>query len=254
MAAHLSRRGSRALSIGVLCGLLGPGAICAGELGAAGEMREIFPPATPQTAAARGAYGGGFIELLLTGEDPSRRLGYFEPATPPGNDAPTRFAPQRGVAPQMNPQRAVSPEYMRREVPYPGREAPGSIVVDTRDRFLYYIRPGGRAIRYGVGVGRPGFEWTGVKSVTRKAAWPGWTPPREMLARRPDLPRHMAGGPENPLGARALYLGGSLYRIHGTNEPDTIGQNVSSGCIRMMNDDMVDLYERVRVGTRVVVR
>ena len=108
-------------------------------------------------------------------------------------------------------------------------------------------------MRYGIGVGRPGFAWSGLKTVSRKAEWPDWTPPSEMLARRPDLPRHMAGGPANPLGARALYLGSSLYRIHGTNEPTTIGQSVSSGCIRMMNDDVIDLYERVPVGTRVEV-
>ena len=108
-------------------------------------------------------------------------------------------------------------------------------------------------MRYGVGVGRPGFEWAGVKTVSRKAEWPGWTPPPEMMKRRPDLPAHMDGGEGNPLGARALYLGSSMYRIHGTNEPWTIGQNVSSGCIRMMNDDVIDLYERVRVGTKVIV-
>ena len=132
--------------------------------------------------------------------------------------------------------------------------APGSIVIDTSNKFLYYVKSPGRAIRYGIGVGRPGFEWSGVKTISRKAEWPAWTPPSEMLARRPDLPRYMPGGPENPLGARALYLGSSLYRIHGTNEPYTIGQNVSSGCIRMMNADVTDLYERVGVGTRVVVR
>ncbi len=111
----------------------------------------------------------------------------------------------------------------------------------------------GKAVQYGVGVGRPGFQWGGVKSVTRKAEWPGWTPPPQMLKRRPDLPRHMKGGPDNPLGARALYLGSSLYRIHGSNEPETIGEAVSSGCIRMTNEDVTDLYQRVRVGSRVVV-
>ena len=115
------------------------------------------------------------------------------------------------------------------------------------------IQSGGQAIRYGIGVGRPGFVWTGVKTITNKREWPDWIPPAEMLARRPDLPRHMEGGPGNPLGARALYLGTSLYRIHGTNEPHTIGQNVSSGCIRMMNEDVIDLYERTPVGTRVEV-
>jgi lipoprotein-anchoring transpeptidase ErfK/SrfK len=131
--------------------------------------------------------------------------------------------------------------------------SPGTIVISTRERRLYYTLGNGAAIRYGVGVGRPGFEWAGTKTVTRKAEWPDWTPPPQMLKRRPDLPRHMKGGVANPLGARAMYLGGSLYRIHGSNEPDTIGQAVSSGCIRMTNADVVDLYSRVRVGTRVVV-
>ena len=127
------------------------------------------------------------------------------------------------------------------------------MVVDTPNRFLFLVLGGGKALRYGVGVGRPGFEWAGVRSVTRKAEWPDWTPPAEMLKRRPELPHHMAGGVNNPLGARALYLGSSLYRIHGTNEPHTIGHNVSSGCIRMMNEDVMDLYERVKVGAKVVV-
>jgi lipoprotein-anchoring transpeptidase ErfK/SrfK len=131
--------------------------------------------------------------------------------------------------------------------------APGTIVVSTSERRLYYVLGGGQAVRYGIGVGRPGFEWAGTKTVARKAEWPEWTPPPEMLKRRPDLPRHMVGGLENPLGARAMYLGGSLFRIHGSNEPDSIGQATSSGCIRMTNDDVIDLYERVRVGTKVVV-
>ena len=131
--------------------------------------------------------------------------------------------------------------------------APGTILISTSERRLYYVMGDGKAMRYGVGVGRPGFEWAGVKTISRKAEWPGWTPPPQMLRRRPDLPRHMAGGPENPLGARAMYLGSSLYRIHGSNEPDTIGTAVSSGCIRMTNDDVMDLYERAKVGTRVMV-
>jgi lipoprotein-anchoring transpeptidase ErfK/SrfK len=138
-------------------------------------------------------------------------------------------------------------------VAYPGRHAPGTVVVSTSERRLYFVLPDGRAVRYGVGVGRPGFQWGGQMSITRKAEWPDWRPPAQMLKRRPDLPRFMKGGPENPLGARALYLGSSLYRIHGSNEPETIGQAVSSGCIRMTNADVTDLYSRVRVGTRVVV-
>lgn len=141
----------------------------------------------------------------------------------------------------------------REEVAYSGREPAGTIVVSTEERRLYYVLGNGRAIRYGVGVGRPGFSWGGTKAITRKAEWPAWTPPPQMLRRRPDLPRHMPGGPENPLGARALYLGSSLYRIHGSNEPETIGQAVSSGCIRMLNEDVVDLYQRVKIGTKVVV-
>jgi lipoprotein-anchoring transpeptidase ErfK/SrfK len=141
----------------------------------------------------------------------------------------------------------------REIVEFDTRERPGTIVIDSPARRLYLVLGDGKAMRYGVGVGRPGFEWGGVKTITRKAEWPSWTPPPQMLKRRPDLPRFMAGGPKNPLGARAMYLGSSLYRIHGSNEPQTIGQAVSSGCIRMTNDDVTDLYERVNVGTRVVI-
>jgi len=148
---------------------------------------------------------------------------------------------------------AISPEFQRQIVSYRGAERPGTIVVDTNEKFLYLVQAGGRAIRYGIGVGRPGFEWAGRKTVSMKREWPDWRPPAEMLRRRPDLPRYMEGGPDNPLGARALYLGSSLYRIHGTNEPHTIGQAVSSGCIRMLNEDVIDLYNRVTVGTPVIV-
>ena len=145
----------------------------------------------------------------------------------------------------------------RQVVSDPTGQPSGAITVDTRSRRLYLSLGGGQAMAYGIGVGRRGFEWRGVAHVGRKASWPGWTPPPEMLRRRPDLPRHMNGGIENPLGARALYLykGGrdTMFRIHGTNEPDTIGQAVSSGCIRMMNADVIDLYQRVGTGTRVVV-
>jgi lipoprotein-anchoring transpeptidase ErfK/SrfK len=142
----------------------------------------------------------------------------------------------------------------RETVSYSGPYAPGTIVISTVERRLYYILPGGQAIKYGVGVGRPGFAWSGTRYVAMKREWPDWTPPSQMLRRRPDLPRHMAGGPDNPLGSRAMYLGGTLYRIHGSNEPGTIGTAVSSGCIRMTNEDVQDLYNRVRVGTRVVVQ
>ncbi|HWV53974.1 L,D-transpeptidase [Pseudorhodoplanes sp.] len=139
-------------------------------------------------------------------------------------------------------------------VSYPSGERPGTIVISTGQRRLYYILGNGQAIAYGIGVGRDGFAWSGVKTVSAKREWPGWTPPREMLRRRPDLPRYMAGGPDNPLGARALYLGSTLYRIHGSNEPHTIGQAVSSGCFRMTNADVIDLYNRTRVGAKVIVR
>ena len=141
----------------------------------------------------------------------------------------------------------------RRTVAWNGRQAPGTIVISTSQRRLYYILGNGQALRYGVGVGRQGFSWSGTKTVTMKREWPSWRPPAQMLKRRPDLPRYMPGGMDNPLGARAIYLGSSLYRIHGSNEPDTIGAAVSSGCIRMTNRDVVDLYDRVRLGGRVVV-
>src|SRR5450631_1816429 len=141
----------------------------------------------------------------------------------------------------------------REIVPYRGPYTPGTILISTGERRLYFVLPDGQAVKYGVGVGRPGFEWAGSKTISRKAEWPEWTPPAQMLRRRPDLPRHMAGGIDNPLGARAMYLGSSLYRIHGSNEPDTIGQAVSSGCIRMTNDDISDLYGRAKIGTRVIV-
>lgn len=141
----------------------------------------------------------------------------------------------------------------RAVVPVSTKYAPGNIVINTSERRLYYVTERGQAIRYGVGVGRPGFQWSGVKTVSAKREWPGWTPPAQMLKRRPDLPRYMPGGIDNPLGARAMYLGSSLYRIHGSNEPETIGQEVSSGCFRMTNEDVMDLYSRVRVGATVYV-
>jgi len=161
------------------------------------------------------------------------------------------YAPQAYAAPNDPRDGPIDPKFLRQEVAYPGREAPGTIIVDTANKFLYLIEGGGRALRYG--IGRPGFLWAGVKTVTAKREWPGWRPPGEMIARRPDLPRFMPGGIDNPVGARALYLGSSLYCIHVSNEPWTIGTNVSSGCIRMRNEDVTDLYQRVKVGTKVVV-
>ncbi len=157
-----------------------------------------------------------------------------------------------GGAPQSDG-RPLASAIPREVVAYDGPYSPGTLVISTEERRLYFVLPGHEAIRYGVGVGRPGFEWSGSKTVVMKKEWPDWTPPPEMIKRRPDLPKHMAGGIENPLGARAMYLGGTVYRIHGSNEPDSIGQAVSSGCIRMTNDDVVDLYDRVKIGARAVV-
>ncbi len=149
---------------------------------------------------------------------------------------------------------AEIPARLRRQVvDYLSSEAPGTVIVDTPNTYLYFILGGNRAIRYGIGVGRDGFTWSGTKTIERKTEWPDWLPPAEMLRRQPYLPRFMAGGPGNPLGARAMYLSDSVYRIHGTNKPSSIGTHVSSGCIRMLNEDVIDLYSRTRIGTRVVV-
>jgi len=163
------------------------------------------------------------------------------------------YAPPVVQASLPPPEVMIDPQYLKQEVAYAGDEKPGTVIINTPERMLYLIEEDGRALRYGIGVGRPGFTWAGVHEVSAKREWPEWRPPDEMLKRRPELPRWMAGGPENPLGARALYLGSTLYRIHGSNEPWTIGQDVSSGCIRMRNEDVIDLYERVKIGTKVVV-
>ncbi|GEP08362.1 L,D-transpeptidase [Methylobacterium gnaphalii] len=170
-----------------------------------------------------------------------------------------RVRPQNASLPAVDPleQAATTPQaaaIQKEIVAYNGPYSPGTIVVSTAERRLYLIMGGGEAMRYGIGVGRPGFTWGGTQSITMKREWPDWRPPAEMLKRRPDLPRYMKGGIENPLGARAMYLGNSIYRIHGSNEPETIGTAVSSGCIRMTNEDVSDLYTRVKVGTRVIVQ
>jgi len=141
----------------------------------------------------------------------------------------------------------------RQTIDYDGPYGPNTIVIDTSERRLYYVLNSGKALKYGVGVGREGFQWAGTHRITRKAEWPGWTPPAAMRKRQPGLPTYMEGGPNNPLGARAMYIGSTLYRIHGSNQPWTIGHAVSSGCIRMTNDDVIDLYDKVGVGTKVVV-
>jgi lipoprotein-anchoring transpeptidase ErfK/SrfK len=160
---------------------------------------------------------------------------------------------QPGYVPNPDDERLPAP-FQRQMVFYRTTEAPGTIIVHTSERFLYVVQPNNRAIRYGIGVGRDGFRWSGLLKITRKAEWPDWTPPPEMIARQPYLPRFMAGGPGNPLGARALYLGNTVYRVHGTNQPQTIGQSISSGCFRLVNGDVIDLYDRTAVGTKVIVR
>ncbi len=202
--------------------------------------------------------GGGFIEFLFG--DAPRGGRYQQPMYQQQPDVgfDGRSLPPmdpQGIYRQeaVEPSQRFDPKYNKQMVDYHGKESAGTIVIDTPNKFLYLVQGDGKALRYGVGVGRPGFTWAGVKTISAKKEWPAWTPPPEMLARRPDLPRHMEGGPENPLGARAMYLGTSLYRIHGSNEPWTIGTNVSSGCIRMRNEDVIDLYGRVGVGTKVVV-
>jgi lipoprotein-anchoring transpeptidase ErfK/SrfK len=196
--------------------------------------------------------GGGFIEFLFGGNRGPQVDPRFAPQYNNGRPlTPQQLQEQQELQTEM--QRPMDPKFEKQVVAYNGPEAPGTIVISTRDKFLYLVEEGGRALRYGVGVGKEGFLWHGTQSITRMREWPDWTPPPEMLVRRPDLPRHMEGGPENPLGARAMYLGSTLYRIHGSNEPWTIGTNVSSGCIRMRNEDVSDLYNRVKIGTKVVV-
>jgi lipoprotein-anchoring transpeptidase ErfK/SrfK len=174
--------------------------------------------------------------------------------------APQAFAQQRqdpGDQPGYEPnaqEEQLDPKFQKTVVFYRTTEPPGTIVVSTSERFLYVIQPGGRALRYGIGVGRDGFQWQGLVKITRKMEWPDWTPPPEMIERQPYLPRWMAGGPGNPLGARAMYLGSTVYRIHGTNQPWTIGTAVSSGCFRLTNPDVTDLYDRIPVGTKVIIR
>jgi lipoprotein-anchoring transpeptidase ErfK/SrfK len=171
-------------------------------------------------------------------------------------EQPAQLAPpvvQRAPSQDENATAELPARLKRQIVSYPTREPAGTIIIDTPNTYLYYVLGGGQAIRYGIGVGRDGFTWSGTQSITRKAEWPNWTPPAEMIARQPYLPRFMAGGPGNPLGARAMYLGGTVYRIHGTNAPGTIGTHVSSGCIRLTNQDVADLYSRVNVGTKVIV-
>jgi lipoprotein-anchoring transpeptidase ErfK/SrfK len=257
---------SRNVTLALLAGasFLSIGIDSAAALDRAARDPNVIYANDPQTTAVRPAYaersnmGGGFIQFLFGDGPQSQHYYQQEPAY---QQQPSYYVPQTDFGRPMlqqeqayDPaQRPLDPKYEKQEVEYQGHEGPGTIVIDTPNKFLFLVQGNGRALRYGIGVGRPGFTWSGTKTISAKKEWPDWTPPAEMLARRPDLPRHMVGGPENPLGARAMYLGSSLYRIHGSNEPWTIGTNVSSGCIRMRNQDVIDLYGRVNVGTRVIV-
>jgi lipoprotein-anchoring transpeptidase ErfK/SrfK len=237
------------LAPAVLAGLLACGTAAAGPLALHPTFQAPDQADSMRQVAVQGPnLGGGFLEFLFGG------LGRGQPSyqAAPGGYSGEPAEPFYGQSEAGEP-RALNPRYLRQEVAYDGKEAPGTIIIDTPERLLYLVEGGGRALRYGIGVGRPGFTWAGVHSVTSKREWPDWTPPDDMLRRRPDLARHMEGGPENPLGARAMYLGSTLYRIHGSNEPWTIGTAVSSGCIRLRNEDVIDLYDRVKVGAKVVV-
>jgi len=240
--------------------------------GAAAQPQPL-PQPQQRVAQPQSSLGGGFIEFLFGGaaREPMIQRPFqplpepyprgYQPGQPDeeaqqaalsqlSSNDPATFAPS-SQGDMAHP--AVDPKYDRQLVDYRSEEKPGTIVIDTPRHFLFLVQDSGKAMRYGIGVGRPGFTWEGVKTISAKKEWPDWRPPPDMLQRRPDLPRYMAGGPENPLGARAMYLGSTVYRIHGSNEPWTIGSNVSSGCIRLRNADVIDLYNRVQVGTKVVV-
>jgi lipoprotein-anchoring transpeptidase ErfK/SrfK len=189
--------------------------------------------------------------LLVAGTliGPSVQAQDYDPRT--GRYKEMNIQDQPGYVPASD---EAPPQFRRTMVFFRTNEPPGTIVVHTSERFMYLVQGNNRAMRYGIGVGREGFQWQGLVKISRKAEWPDWTPPQEMLQRQPYLPRFMAGGPGNPMGARALYLGSTVYRIHGTNQPHTIGHAVSSGCFRLVNNDVIDLYERVPLGTKVVIR
>ena len=209
---------------------------------------ESFKLTTRRAAVALGALAVGVFAFSGSANAaPLQLFPFFMTPAPQMQPAPQVQREDEGDTVQM-------PARLKRQVVnYATREAPGTIIIDTPNTYLYYVLGNGHAIRYGIGVGRDGFTWSGVQRISRKAEWPAWTPPPEMIARQPYLPRHMAGGPGNPLGARAMYLGGTIYRIHGTNAPETIGTHVSSGCLRLTNEDVTDLYSRVNVGTKVIV-
>jgi lipoprotein-anchoring transpeptidase ErfK/SrfK len=205
-----------------------------------------YPPPAPYTPAPPQPYADGPLP------PDAGDYGYYPPA-----GAPQRTTAIEGLPPdeqpEQGPPKELSAQLRRQLVDYVTSEPAGTVIIDTAHTFLYLVRGGGKALRYGIGVGREGFTWSGTERISRMTEWPDWHPPKEMIERQPYLPRFMAGGESNPLGARALYLGNTLYRIHGTNQPSTIGHFVSSGCIRLTNEDIEDLYSRVNLGTRVVV-
>jgi lipoprotein-anchoring transpeptidase ErfK/SrfK len=206
----------------------------------------------------RAAAGGLAVLVALSAMiDPSMAAGkkFFNPFQPPPGMQFGNGHHSNGLTYQTSTGKKykINPVFLRQVVRYETVEKAGTLVVDTGHKFLFLVMGNGQAMRYGIGTAKDGFEWSGTHHISAKREWPDWTPPSEMLKRRPELPHHMEGGPNNPLGARALYLGSTLYRIHGTNEPWTIGGNVSSGCIRMVNDDVIDLYQRVKVGAKVIV-
>jgi lipoprotein-anchoring transpeptidase ErfK/SrfK len=208
----------------------------------------------PRTCSSYASFAALIAAALACGPARAEPLSIFFQPPAQRQIAPQVQAEPPQAAPHVGDENAeLAPRLRRQIVDYASKEAPGTIIIDTPHTFLYYVLGGGKAIRYGIGVGRKGFTWAGVKSVVRKTEWPDWYPPPEMLQRQPYLPRMMAGGPGNPLGARAMYIGGTQYRIHGTNNPATIGKHVSSGCIRMTNDNAIDLYNRVKIGAKVIV-
>jgi len=198
-------------------------------------------------------HGAALVLSILMFTDVAQAASRFFLFDPPPGMSLTDGKPRNGLQLKKHAKVRLDPRFMRQVVAYETREKPGTLVVMTGKKFLYLVLGHGKALRYGIGTAKDGFEWSGTHKITNKREWPGWTPPSEMKKRRPELPDYMPGGINNPLGARALYIGATLYRIHGTNEPWTIGQDVSSGCIRMVNDDVEDLYERVKIGAKVIV-
>jgi lipoprotein-anchoring transpeptidase ErfK/SrfK len=211
--------------------------------------RIAFSLVRPLRIAALAACASAMFSLTAS----ANPLPFFFLPAPQTNAALPQQEPADAVTNGADDATTLPARFQRQIVDYRTNEAAGTIVIDTPNTYLYFVLGNGRALRYGIGVGREGFAWSGTQTITRKAEWPDWTPPEEMVQRQPYLPRFVAGGPGNPLGARAMYLGGTVYRIHGTNQPQTIGGRVSSGCIRMVNEDVIDLYGRASVGTKVVV-